>query len=97
MVHALIVDDDRSSLKALEELVRKEGFTTSTAATLEAARAGIKERLPELALLDLQLPDGTGLELIEILREGDAEILVITGQARSTPRSRRCIAACRTT
>ncbi len=78
--HALLVDDDPGSLEALDELIRRSGFTTSTAGSLEAARQELEHCAPDLAILDLDLPDGGGLELVEPLRH-QAEIVVLTGNA----------------
>src|SRR2546425_12842091 len=82
MADALLVDDDGSFQAALAELVRAEGFSVETAASLGEARTYLSEHMPDLALVDLKLPDGSGLEL---LRESDSqvatEIVLITGNA----------------
>src|SRR5437870_6902470 len=82
MADALLVDDDVSFQAALAELVRAEGFSVETAASLGEARTYLSEHMPDLALVDLKLPDGSGLEL---LRESDSqvttEIVLITGHA----------------
>src|SRR6266699_1977220 len=82
MADALLVDDDVSFQAALAELVRAEGFSVETAASLGEARTYLSEHTPDLALVDLKLPDGSGLEL---LRESDSqvatEIVLITGNA----------------
>ena len=80
MPHALLVEDDESSLEALDRLVQHHGFTTSSVQTLEQARKEIDVQAPEFAVLDIDLPDGSGLELVEQLRGGfDTEIVVVTG------------------
>src|SRR6185436_10856373 len=66
MPRALLVDDDANSLEALAELINQEGFTTSTASTLGEARQLMEEITPAVVLTDLMLPDGSGLELVEI-------------------------------
>jgi two-component system, NtrC family, response regulator HydG len=81
MPHALLVEDDSSSLTALAELVAAEGFTTSTAATLAEARRRAEEETPDVVLVDLKLPDGSGLELLKELEDGAAETILITGHA----------------
>src|SRR3989475_10523535 len=82
MAEALLIDDDMSFQAALAELVRAEGFSVETAASLGEARAFLGEHTPDLALVDLKLPDGSGLEL---LREMDSnvttEIVLITCNA----------------
>ncbi len=83
MLRALIVDDDKSSLRALTQLVKNEGFVTVGAANLQEARGRLQVEPPDLILIDLMLPDGSGLDLVEDLGE-DADktsVVVITGHA----------------
>ena len=82
MAEALLIDDDVSFQAALAELVRAEGFSVETAASLGEARAFLGEHTPDLALVDLKLPDGSGLELLrEIDSSVATEIVLITGHA----------------
>ena len=77
---ALLVEDDFASLEALERLVQAAGFTTRTSQTIAQARREIESEVPDFAVLDLDLPDGDGLELIEELLAGaSTEIAVVTG------------------
>jgi two-component system response regulator AtoC len=80
MLRALVVDDDVTSQSALAALVRDEGFEVETAGTLADARSSLESRSPDVMLLDVGLPDGSGLDF---LRELDgatgAEIVLITG------------------
>jgi two-component system response regulator AtoC len=62
--------------------VAREGFTVSAAASLQEARASIGERRPDVVLLDLQLPDGSGIELFDGMKNrGSIEVILITGHA----------------
>ena len=83
MLRALIVDDDKSSLRALTQLVKNEGFVTVGAANLQEARGRLQVEPPDLILIDLMLPDGSGLDLVEDLGEGadKTSVVVITGHA----------------
>ncbi|MBC7781651.1 MAG: sigma-54-dependent Fis family transcriptional regulator [Proteobacteria bacterium] len=79
---ALIVEDDRDAAQALAELVRNEGFRTAIAGSLAEARQQVVLRLPDLVLLDLMLPDGSGMELFDEREElGNVEIVLMTGHA----------------
>jgi DNA-binding NtrC family response regulator len=80
---ALLLEDDLETLKALAQWVESAGFRTVTASSLEEARRAIESDRFHLALLDLQLPDGSGLDLLEALETGmpDAEVVFITGHA----------------
>ena len=79
---ALIVDDEPNSLSALGELVENEGFTTIMAGTLADARARLAQTSPDVVLIDLMLPDGSGLDLLpELDPTHRAEVILITGNA----------------
>src|SRR5580698_5946120 len=82
MPHALIVDDDPDMVGWLQEVVRLEGFTSSSAQTLQAAREQLSRKRPDVVLTDLRLPDGEGIELARELPPADApELIVVTGHA----------------
>ena len=82
MHHALIVDDDADSASTLRELVAGERFTVAVAHTLRDARRQIALQQPDLILLDLQLPDGTGMDLFaDPQLVANSEIVLITGHA----------------
>src|SRR5690349_18970791 len=82
MPHALLVDDDGNFVTGLAEVVGREGFTTKTAGTLKEARAELAKTTPDVILVDLHLPDGSGIDLFKDM-EGNAftEVVLITGQA----------------
>jgi len=81
MTHALVVDDDRNVLTALAQLVEREGFETTTAGTLAEARAILNDKVPDVVLIDLVLPDGSGLDLCESVNGGATQVVLITGHA----------------
>jgi DNA-binding response OmpR family regulator len=82
MPHALIVDDDLSFLLGLAEVVGREGFTTATASSVAQARAEVAKQAPDVLLTDLQLPDGSGLDLLQDNSgAGAPEVILITGHA----------------
>jgi two-component system, NtrC family, response regulator HydG len=82
MAYALLVDDEPNTLAALAELVEQEGFTVSTAGTVGAAREAVHDRAPDVLLIDLVLPDGSGMDLLrEIEPQSPTEVVLITGHA----------------
>jgi DNA-binding NtrC family response regulator len=82
MPHALAVDDDPNFLNALAELIEGQGFTTNTASTLRDARERLLHSRPDIALIDLRLPDGSGMELLRELEAlNTTDVIVITGHA----------------
>ena len=78
----LVVEDDENSADLLSTFARSEGFNASIASSLAEARQQLIVHKPGIVLLDLGLPDGSGMDLFsdENLR-GDAEIVLITGNA----------------
>ena len=82
MAHVLIVDDDVDTAMSLKLLVASEQVTVAVAATLHEARRQIALQQPDLILLDLQLPDGSGMALFEDEQlVANSEIVLITGHA----------------
>ena len=64
MTHALIVDDDVDSASTLKALIVGEGLTVAVVHSLRDARRQIALQQPDIVLLDLQLPDGNGMDLL---------------------------------
>jgi DNA-binding NtrC family response regulator len=82
----LIVDDDRFIRMALGEAVRSWGYETVEAGTVSDARTLFAEHEPPVALLDIDLPDGNGLDLLNELKEKSPETIavMITGNVDVT-------------
>ncbi len=77
---ALVVEDDRTHLEALQKLLEAEGFEVRTAGSLESAHEALSKEEFDLLLADLQLPDGTALDLFSALDERPTmEIVFVTG------------------
>ena len=68
----LLVDDYLDTLEALEDFLRHRGFDVLTAADGGAALDMAREHLPDVMLLDMQLPVFTGIEVTRMLK-ADAE------------------------
>lgn len=66
--HVLVVDDEPSIVDAVSMTLRYEGFEVEEAATGRAAIAAVEQRLPDLIVLDIMLPDLDGLEVTRRLR-----------------------------
>ncbi len=82
MSHALIVDDDSNTREALAVLVGSEGFTTAQAGSVAEARIQLVRQRPDVVLMDLRLPDGSGMELFEEFEDpASIEKVLITGHA----------------
>ena len=82
MAHVLIVDDDSNARAALAELVAAEGFTAALANDLREARIQLTRQRPDVVLIDLKLPDGSGTDLFESIdTPATTEIILMTGHA----------------
>ena len=77
----LIVDDDQTIRSTLAEVVRTWGYRTFEAASLAQTLALIDRERPDALLLDVKLPDGSGISILEQLKTRLPElvIIVITG------------------
>jgi len=64
----LVVDDEPQILRALETTLRGAGYAVETAATAAEALARAAARPPEAVILDLVLPDGSGVDVCRELR-----------------------------
>ena len=78
----MIVDDDPGFLLGLSEVVKREGFAVTGAGTLKQAREQIAVSPPDIVLVDLHLPDGSGLDLLDDFESTACpEVVLITGNA----------------
>ena len=75
----LVVDDEQQILRALRTSLKGAGYEVETAATAEEALAAAAMRPPEAVILDLILPDGTGIDVTRELRKwSQAPVIVLS-------------------
>jgi DNA-binding response OmpR family regulator len=81
MVRVLLVDDDPGTLVGYSGILRTEGFQVSAACSAADAISQWQHNPPDIALVDLQLPDMSGLELLDTLRQRSVRtpIIIVTG------------------
>ena len=80
MANVLLVDDEPDFVAAAKEMLQLHGHTVESAERLESARRLLGGAVPDVLLLDLMLPDGNGLELLEELRASPVKrVVFITG------------------
>ncbi len=79
----LIVDDDASFCETLADTLQISGFQTDSVGTLEEALSKIERRFFNVVLLDLKLPDTTGLEALRAIKQRapETEVVIVTGYA----------------
>lgn len=84
MTFVLVVDDDPAILRTLSINLRAREYDVETAADGRSALQIVDERMPDVILLDLGLPDIDGISVLKQLRSF-AEVPVIVVSARSDP------------
>ncbi|MEJ2705884.1 MAG: sigma-54 dependent transcriptional regulator, partial [Sedimentisphaerales bacterium] len=77
----LVIDDDKIILDSLCEFLSLEGFRTRGAQTFRSALAELERQSYCLVLTDVNLPDGDGLDLLNVIRKRHPQTvtIVITG------------------
>lgn len=73
----LLVEDDQSLIDGLQYALEKEGYQLTVAQTAAAARERLEREVFDLLLLDITLPDGSGVALCEWLRSQGSVVPVI--------------------
>jgi PAS domain S-box-containing protein len=79
----LIVEDSISMLKMLNQNFLDNKFNTFLASSLKEAREVVKRNKIDYIILDINLPDGSGYELIEDLATSSIKIVVVTSHNNS--------------
>lgn len=84
----LVVDDDRGILQGLTKYLAEEGFDVVGAETVKAAGEALRDQRPDLAVLDVKLPDGNGIDFLRTVRlSGDATpVILLTAQKEEVDR-----------
>lgn len=79
LIRVLCIDDERQIRKLLKIGLEAEGFLYSDAANLNEGLDAVVKQKPDLVLLDLNLPDGYGLDLLKRIREfSDVPVIVLS-------------------
>src|SRR6202165_6045846 len=85
MAAILLVDDEPAIRESLAFALRRDGFEVEEASTLREARS--LADAADLVILDLVLPDGSGLPFLRSLRErSDVPVIVLTSRDEETDR-----------
>jgi DNA-binding response OmpR family regulator len=91
--HVLIVEDSDLVAGAMRILFESQDYRVSTTATIAETLAVVQRDPAKLVLLDLTLPDGQGLSMVEALHAAGCETIVaLTGHDDAATRD-RCLAA----
>jgi DNA-binding response OmpR family regulator len=83
----LLVEDNKNILDANRRILEEEGHTVLCAETLEQARLILADTTPDIAVLDIMLPDGDGIEFLPELRTyGKIPVLFLSSKAEKSDR-----------
>ena len=88
MSELLLIDDDQELCELLGSWLSQEGFVVRACHDGQSARQALAEQAPAAVVLDVMLPDGSGLELLKQLRSEHAELPVLMLSARGEPLDR---------
>jgi two-component system cell cycle response regulator DivK len=88
----LIVEDNEKNMKLARDVLQVKGYTTLEAVTGEDGVRLAKEKLPDLVLMDIQLPGISGIDALKALRD-DAQtenipVAALTASVTPTDRSK---------
>ncbi|MCL2872917.1 MAG: response regulator transcription factor [Betaproteobacteria bacterium] len=83
-----LVDDDKELCELLANWLTQDGFAVRCCHDARTALASLRDSLPDAIILDVMLPDGSGLELLRTLRESCPFLPVLMLSARGEPLDR---------
>src|SRR6478672_4395309 len=83
MAKILLIEDDRATRKALQQLLEPEGFLVETAQDGAQGLAAFRATKPDFVILDLRMPQMNGQDVCRQIRKESEEvpILILTGSA----------------
>ena len=69
MTKLLVVDDESPIRESISMFMSEKGYQVHTAATLGSAMTAFKKLTPEVVVLDIRLPDGSGLDALSLMHD----------------------------
>ena len=88
--NVLIVDDSKTELMFLSEMLKKAGFAVTTAENAEDAQRRLEQAKPDLILMDVVMPGQNGFQLTRAIsrdpRYTDIPIIMCTSKNQETDR-----------
>ncbi len=80
MTRILILDSIKEEREAISDLLKKEGFEVVATQSSEEALKGFEKNSFEVVVIDIQMPEKNGLEVLKKIRERDLALCVIITQ-----------------
>jgi DNA-binding NtrC family response regulator len=82
-IRILVVDDDQDSCELVEKILKKEGYRVSTLTDGRKVEEELRKNDIHLAIVDLKMPDISGLDVVDTIRHQDSDcaVILMTGYA----------------
>ncbi len=88
MIRVLVVEDEATLRKNIDRSLRQEGFEVLIAPDVAAARQALEGSQFDIVCLNINLPDGNGLDLLEEARTAHPDLPAIIISGAATPEDR---------
>ena len=83
--YIMVVDDDQELLKMLGCILELAGYSVATTTDSISALALLEEQRPDLAILDIMMPELDGFQVLDLLRQHwDFPVIMLTGRHEVT-------------
>ena len=82
-IRILVVDDDQDSVDLVEKILKKDGYRVLTLTDGRKVEEEIRKNDIHLAVVDLKMPEVSGLDVVEMIRHHDSDcaVILMTGYA----------------
>ncbi len=82
-IRTLVVDDDQDSCDLIEKILKKDGYRVTTMTDGRKIEEELRRSEVHLAIVDLKMPEISGLEVVEIIKrhDNDCAVIMMTGYA----------------
>src|SRR2546430_16352462 len=82
-IRTLVVDDDQDSCDLIERILKKEGYRVGTLTDPRKVEDELRKTDVHLAIVDLKMPDLSGLDVAQIIKrhDSDCSVILMTGYA----------------
>lgn len=77
----LVIDDEAATRRLMEQALKKQGYEMLTASNGDEGLKKVMEENPDIVLLDIQLPGIDGINVLQKIREGNKDVIVIMATA----------------
>ncbi|CUH69699.1 MAG: response regulator [Pseudomonadota bacterium] len=88
--HVLVIEDEPNIIEAISFILSRDGWTVATHSNGHDAVDVVRDKSPDLVILDVMLPGKSGYDILTELREGEATrdlpVLMLTARGQSKDR-----------